>query len=321
MEETVVVNSLKNGAPLSVTVFGAVQTGPVVLVGSATGIKQGFYRRFCAFLVEQLNCTCLTFDFQGIGASPVDPDSEKGSISTEKLKKLNKVNLSSYWYLGDLPAVSNYLNVRFKERSPKVFIGHSAAAHAVLVSPGADEIFDRFILACAGSPNYVFQPNPVFTLIGSYLYMPITNALYGYFPASKLGLGEDLPAGVGRQWLGWAKYRGYYMDARKDLREKAEKWNPKSALVMTFQDDDFSTTSKAFEEFYEYCKQANSTNSLKHLHLPGTIDGLKRTGHNGLFFDSHKEGLWTTLLAPYIQKGEVPAQFEQFQLRPKRSKL
>lgn len=39
--------------------------------------------------------------------------------------------------------------------------------------------------------------------------VPALTTLYGYFPASRLGLGHDLPAGIARQWALWGKDRNY----------------------------------------------------------------------------------------------------------------
>jgi predicted alpha/beta hydrolase len=41
------------------------------------------------------------------------------------------------------------------------------------------------------------------------LVVPLSTRLLGYFPASRLGLGEDLPAGVAREWARWCNRADY----------------------------------------------------------------------------------------------------------------
>ena len=43
----------------------------------------------------------------------------------------------------------------------------------------------------------------------THLGLPAVTKLLGYFPGSRLGFGEDLPAGVATQWASWCRRPRY----------------------------------------------------------------------------------------------------------------
>ncbi|HAA15891.1 MAG TPA: hypothetical protein DCE41_30945 [Cytophagales bacterium] len=51
---------------LSATLYEADKADAVLVLASATGVKQGFYRKFAQFLTEK-GITVITFDYCGIG--------------------------------------------------------------------------------------------------------------------------------------------------------------------------------------------------------------------------------------------------------------
>lgn len=45
-----------------------------------------------------------------------------------------------------------------------------------------------------------------------HLLGPVATRLYGYQPMSALGLGEDIPLDVYRDWKRWCQYPHYFFD-------------------------------------------------------------------------------------------------------------
>ena len=78
--------------------------------------------------------------------------------------------------------------------------------------------------------------------------MPVLTRVFGYFPAKRLGLGEDIPAGVALQWA--ARHSPELRPeatARDATRAHSMMGRYKNltggALVIAFQDDAFATLS------------------------------------------------------------------------------
>ena len=57
-----------DGYPLAATLYPASKPVGQILVGSATGVPQGFYRRFAEYAASH-GYTTLTLDYRGIGGS------------------------------------------------------------------------------------------------------------------------------------------------------------------------------------------------------------------------------------------------------------
>ena len=72
-----------DGYQLAGTLYPASQPRGQILVGSATGVPQGFYRRFAEFAARN-GFTTLTLDYRGIGASaPADQLYEHFGITAD----------------------------------------------------------------------------------------------------------------------------------------------------------------------------------------------------------------------------------------------
>jgi hypothetical protein len=89
-------------------------------------------------------------------------------------------------------------------------IGHSAGAQLVGLMPNHGAI--RRVLMVAASSGYVWGLRFPYSIAAyGYLrfYLPATARLLGYSPGRAIGMGEDLPAGVARQWSRWCLGPGY----------------------------------------------------------------------------------------------------------------
>jgi predicted alpha/beta hydrolase len=197
-EADLVEFSATDGAPLSGRFFPArdpKQSNPV-LICAATDVPQRFYTTFARWLAQQ-GIGVLTFDYRGIGASL-----RESHVRHCRARKQD-------WGQFDMPAALDWLRVRTGAESVDL-IGHSAGAQLVGLMPNHGSI--RRVLMVAASSGYVWGLRfPYSVAAYAYLrfYLPATAWGLGYSPGRAVGMGEDLPAGVARQWSRWCLRPGY----------------------------------------------------------------------------------------------------------------
>ena len=187
-----------DGTPLSGRFFAAAN-GPrssPVLICAATDVPQRFYTSFARWLAQQ-GLDVFTFDYRGIGASL-----RESHVRHCPARKQD-------WGQLDMPAALDRLRERTGAGSVDL-IGHSAAAQLVGLMPNHSAI--RRVLMVAASSGYVWGLRFPYSIAAyGYLrfYLPATAWLLGYSPGRAVGMGEDLPAGVARQWSRWCLRPGY----------------------------------------------------------------------------------------------------------------
>lgn len=158
----------------------------ILLINSATGVKQQIYFSFAQFFSEH-GFMVMTYDYRGIGLSK--PDRMKGFEASMRI-----------WGTKDYKAVTNYIKTNFSDYQ-KFCLGHSVGA-LILGMNKDSEMFEEFIFV--GTQN-AFVGNLKFkTKIEAYLgfgiAQPLSTKLLGYFPADWFGLGESLPSGSAFDW-------------------------------------------------------------------------------------------------------------------------
>lgn len=160
--------------------------GKLLLINSATGVKQQIYFSFAQFFSEK-GFTVITYDYRGIGQSK--PDKMKGFVASMRI-----------WGTKDYKAVTDYIKYKFPDYQ-KLCLGHSVGA--LILGMNEDSVmFDEFIFV--GTQN-AFVGNLKFkTKIEAYLgfgiVQPLSTKILGYFPANWFGLGESLPLGSAFDW-------------------------------------------------------------------------------------------------------------------------
>ena len=120
-----------------------------------------------------------------------------------------------------------------------------------------------------------------------YIVVPVSASIFRYFPASKFGLGEDIPAGVALQWAWGGRHRRYILDlfGGGEHDHFADLTAP--FLGYSFGDDTYSpyATVAALLTFYP-----NAATTHKHVR-PADI-GVSSIGHFGFFRDRFADSLW-----------------------------
>ena len=173
--------------PISVKVFEPeVSNGKLLLINSATGVKQQIYFSFAKYL-RQKGYTVITYDYRGIGESK--PKEMSGFKASMRI-----------WGTIDYKTVTDFIRKEYPGEI-KFCLGHSVGA-LILGMNEDSQIFRKFIFvatqdAYLGNLNFKVA---VAGLLGFGIALPIMTHFLGYFPANRFGLGESLPKGVAFDW-------------------------------------------------------------------------------------------------------------------------
>jgi predicted alpha/beta hydrolase len=250
--------------------------GLPVLICPATGVKQHFYLRFAKWLSEQGH-DVLVFDYRGIGLSL------RGKL------KHSKATLAD-WGQKDQVAALEWIIQRTGAKQI-VLLGHSAGGQMIGLMPNHKYI--ARVVGVATSTGWFKAMRPLYRLkarFGLLWTIPLATRFMGYAPTSKLGLGEDLPAEVARQWGEWCAAGGYATNAiqgQPELDFHAEIRIPFTSFYAS--DDDIATTATVDDLMRTF------PNAIKQkIQIEPDQLGLKSLGHVDWFRSSH-QAAWPLL--------------------------
>ncbi|KAI8907608.1 hypothetical protein DFJ77DRAFT_474626 [Powellomyces hirtus] len=297
-EESLFVPSA-DGFPLSATVTVATTSNTatrrhpavVILISGATGQSRGFYAPFARFMVDEGGATAaVTYDYRGIGES-VPPRTADDDARRHRLYGF-KANTETDW-VRDFDSLVMYCRTRWPDAA-LVHVGQSVGCYLPPMSVhGAVPVRHLFV---AGNHAYWrYAQKPVNSLLFAGLFIPLWKRTHHYFPASRLGVCEDLPRGVAEHWAQWiwspkaccGKPRIEKMYAAFEARVK----------FVGARDDELATR-RAFVEFRAL--MPNVTDGEVVVVGPQHVGGAG-IGHMG-FFRERNRALWTVFL-PYLMEG------------------
>jgi len=176
--------------PTAATIRQSDEPKGVLLINSGTCIKRSFYSEFATFFATQGYIT-ITYDYIGVGGSrPIDLKGLRRSIYD--------------WGAHDMETMSLWIDEHYPQL-PKYIIGHSMGGQIVGLMKSINS-FDKIITIASSYGNvrnYNTKLERWKMLLASKTVFPLLNRVYGYFPASKLGLGIDWPFHVAEDWRLW----------------------------------------------------------------------------------------------------------------------
>lgn len=169
--------------------------GNLIMAG-ATGVQQRFYRRFAEHASRQ-GFNVLTMDYRGVGASA--PDSLKGF----EMSYLD-------WGLRDLAAAVEYMD---DAETGLYWVGHSFGGHALGLLPNHRKIAAAYCFGTgAGWAGWMPRLEAIKVRLLWRCVLPLIVTYKGYMAWSLLGMGDDLPLGVYKDWRRWCVYPHYFFD-------------------------------------------------------------------------------------------------------------
>ncbi|WP_175684642.1 alpha/beta fold hydrolase [Burkholderia anthina] len=247
--------------------------GRLVIAG-ATAVPHGFYRRFAEFAATR-GFETLTFDYRGIGRS------RPASLKSFRMDLLD-------WARLDLAAA---VDAMAGGTVPLFVVGHSYGGHAFGLLPNHAEVAGCYLFGTgAGWHGYMPPLERLRVLTMWKVVLPVLTRWKGYCPWKMLGLGEDLPADVYRQWRHWCRFRRYFFDdpaMRGIERVYAEVRTP---IVAANALDDLWATPESRDAFMQGYRNAPVTRQEVD---PNGVGG--KIGHMG-YFRPAAEPLWERAL-------------------------
>ncbi|RAN78124.1 hypothetical protein B5P43_17105 [Bacillus sp. SRB_336] len=264
---------------------GAEKRGTVV-IASATAVRAAYYHRYAAFLSEN-GFAAVTFDYRGIGGS------RGGPLRGQHVRWFE-------WGSLDIDAVLAWA-LGQEDGLPVHFVGHSFGGYGVGLAEHAAGLCRILTVGAQHAYWCDLRPRNQLAHWGrALLTLPLVG-VFGYFPAKRLGLMEDLPAGVA---LDWARSRKDFTTAAPDslrtalLAHQAAVTAPILALAPT---DDSYATIPAMERAVAYTPNSPS----RVVHLPPEQYGEASLGHFALFHSRYRESFWPQTVA-WLRDGTWP---------------
>jgi len=253
-----------------------------VLFNCGGGVAAFRYRHFAAFLAKS-GIPALLYDYRGIGASR-PPSLRAFDASLED------------WSEYDCAGAIDWLCKKYPG-ARLIGVGHSIGN---LIFGGAKNApkLSRLIMICPHT-GFLGDCRVIYWLPMAVIWhgvMPLLTHVVGYFPASQMGLGDDIPKRIALQWAGQLRpgLRSGATDSTSRagiLIDRCKSLNC-DATLLTFSDDAFATPrgAKRLISYFPGLEVDHQVLSPKSMALP-------RIGHFGILRRPAADSLWPWLLA------------------------
>lgn len=269
-----------NSGTLSASLFKADSSDIILVIASATGVKQEYYHKFAHYLSGH-GVSVITFDYTGIGRSLTKP-----------IKQLT--NNTADWGRNDLESVLQYVLQNYTN-SKKVILGHSIGGQILGLAKSSTK-FDKIILVAAQSGYWKLWDgmDRIKMWFNWYILFPAILNIFGYLNSKKLSGMENLPKNAASQWLRWGKHPDYLQsDTSIDL--KYYDTIEQDLCAFSIEDDRYAPL-KAVEWMTSQYRNSKS----KSIHLKPSDFNVEGIGHFGLFKERFKPTIWQILLDEII---------------------
>lgn len=272
--------STADGYSIHATLYSCEQPKASIVVSSATGVPQAFYRRFACYALQH-GFQVLTFDYRGIAQS-----------APTQLQHFRMSYLD--WGQFDLTAAIDYLT---QFNLPIYMVGHSYGGQALGLSPNHDQIRMMYCFGTgAGWHGYMpLKTRIKVQFIWNIIFPPLV-ATHGYLPWRKFNMGADLPTDVYRQWRQWCKHPHYFFADPQLQHLHAQYAQVKTPIyAVAALDDDWALPASRQAFMQHYCHAP-----LHYIDIKAQDFGLKSIGHMG-YFRQGAETLWDSMLNAFTQ--------------------
>lgn len=270
--------SCKDGYQLAAQFYPALNSDKSypVLICPATGITKNFYHAFAQWLNQQ-GYPVLSFDFRGIG------ESLHGALK-DSIASIND------WGMYDIPAAIEALLNR-TQAEKVIIVGHSAGGQLLGIASNYHKVAK--VLAIAGSTGHVKGLKGKTKVLAPLMFnviFPVSSFVKGYGATQFIGMGENLPKNVAKQWAEFCSKPGYVMNAiGKTIFEDYHQQIQCPITSFWATDDEIATHSNVKDLLRLY---PNAQTKLIELN-PQQL-GYKQIGHMLMFKKSHQK-IWPIL--------------------------
>jgi predicted alpha/beta hydrolase len=244
------------------------RTDATILALPGIGVPQRVFRHVGDWLAQR-GVRVVSIDYRGIGESATRDGIATASLST--------------WALAD--AVGAFRFVRRRYSTAPILLGHSFGGQALGI---AEELHAARAAILVGSQlGHPHHWDGFGRLKVEFLWralLPVTTRLCD--PIPRWVVGEELPAGVAREWLSWGRSDDWLMSHIDGANERYARFsNP--ILAYAISDDDIAPP-RAVDDLLRRFTSADVTR------VDVTPEELGRSsiGHVGLFRPTHSERVW-----------------------------
>ncbi len=259
--------------------------GITVLVSSATGVPQRYYRHFATWLAAQ-GVSAWTYDYRGIGLSGC------GDISPERMRMRD-------WGQQDFTAMVRSL----RDQAPEnvlVHVGHSIGGQVPGLSEACGEV-DMYAAIASQFGYFGLWPwqQRMALLPIWYGVVPAAVHTMGSLPGAVFG-GETLPAGIALEWARWSRNPQSYVDenGRRLPRYFTQIGVP--ARFYAFTDDERYAPLRAVRELAMQFRHAQ----IEIVSRAPADYGRRSIGHFGYFRKGMDDIAWPELFAWLLARAE-----------------
>lgn len=270
------IEIVSNSGILSGTLFESHATGIILIIASATGVRQEFYAKFAQSMLDS-GITVITFDYRGIGRSLTTP------IKVVK-------NNAADWGRNDLESVLQYAERNYPQ-SKKVVLGHSIGGQLIGLAESSQKL-DQIILVAAQSGYWRYWKGigRLKMWFNWYILFPILINTFGYLNSKRLSGMENLPKHVANQWRNWGKHKDYIL-SDKSIAQMYYDEIRLDITAFSIEDDDFAPFDSVQWMTNQY------TNAIKKSILLKPEDfNSKKIGHFGVFKEKFRNSIWLQIL-------------------------
>lgn len=280
LEPEPLILTAADGYRLSATYYPAAGAlrGRIVVAG-ATGVPQRFYRRFALYSASRGYAT-WTVDYRGIGQSR--PPSLRGFRMDYR-----------DWARLDLAAAVDHAAQQSGTPGSIFLVGHSYGGHAFGLLPRPDQVAGLYTFATGAGWHGWMPPLERLRVLAMWrLVGPLLTRWKGYLPWSLLGMGEDLPLDVYRQWREWCSHPRYFFEDPALADEVAASFDRvRTPIVAANALDDHWAPPASRDAFMAGYRHAE----WRGVDIDPASLGLGPIGHMG-YFRSQAEPLWRNAL-------------------------
>ena len=268
-----------DGRELTATKYESVISSneKLIIINSALGVKQQFYRHLAKYLVQQ-SYTVITWDPRGIGLSSLG----NSKIDPSTLRDWGKIDLEC--------TLQHIIKENWADWENITLIGHSAGGHLLGLCRSIKHI-NNIVLISSGTCSWHLYPKlqQPKLLFAWYLWFPFLYKTLGYVP-SKLGVGHDLPRGIALDWRNWSVQKEYLF-SDESLGEHFYNSYEGKLYAIGFTDDISYAPQRTIEDLIKRFVKSDSKVEI----LNPKQFNKSRIGHFG-FFNLKNQDLWQEIL-------------------------
>ncbi len=247
-----------------------------LVVAGATAVPQRFYHRFAEHAAAR-GYETMTLDYRGIGGS------RPATLRRFRMDYLD-------WARLDLAAAVDAMAV--DADVPLFMIGHSFGGHAFGLLPNHHRVAAFYTFGTgAGWHGWMARGEQWRVLAMWRVIGPVLTRWKGYLPWSLIGMGEDLPIDVYRQWRRWCRYPRYFFDDPREAHLEQAFAAVRTPIVATNALDDPWAPPRSRDAFMAGYRGT----PWRAVDLDPGAEGIGPIGHMG-YFRAAASPLWDRAL-------------------------